>query len=148
MRPPESPSTRSSRFETSSLHPELEGVEWMEWTTHAGLRAFVIRHRWRGHWCGYVAIEPGHPYHGRRGDYADLPPLWVDGGTTYAGGHPVRVDIGTKSGVRSSMWWLGFTNAHRTWPSGEWGARGFEAIRFRCERLARQLAAMPPKEDA
>lgn len=56
-----------------------------------------------GHWCGYVAIAPGHPWHGRH--YADIP-VEVHWGLTWDGdGRPDFPDL-------PGWWWVGFDCAH------------------------------------
>lgn len=56
------------------------------------------------HWCGYIAIPPGHPWHGL--DY-DSVPADVHGGLTYATGD-ARSDFPHLPGG----WWIGFDCAH------------------------------------
>jgi hypothetical protein len=65
-------------------------------TTGAGL----------GHWCGYVAVPPGHPWHGR-----GFPlPVRVHGGVNHAS--PCDVALGVchvaAAGEPDDVWWFGF----------------------------------------
>ncbi len=59
----------------------------------AGLRCAVMRSA-LGHWCGYVQVPEGHPWHGQ--DELDVD---VHGGLTYTRAHGER-------------WQLGFDCAH------------------------------------
>jgi hypothetical protein len=61
--------------------------------------------------CGYVAVAPGHPYHGK--DYGEAD-VRVHGGITYAdkcqaGGHICHV---AKPGEPDDVWWIGFDCSH------------------------------------
>lgn len=62
-----------------------------------------------GAWCGYVAVPPGHPWHGL--EYDDVQwhyGLGVHGGLTFAGecgGHICHV---VEPGEPDNVWWLGF----------------------------------------
>jgi len=57
-----------------SQQPPIDKSDWGEgpWQTepdrvdfqHAGLPCLLLRHPNWGHWCGYVAVPPGHPLHG------------------------------------------------------------------------------------
>jgi hypothetical protein len=40
---------------------------------HAGLPCLALRHPNHGSWCGYAAVRPGHPLHGRDWREHDLP---------------------------------------------------------------------------
>src|SRR4051812_33030319 len=62
-----------------------------------------------GAWCGYVGVDPTHPYHGRDYDSLDVS---VHGGLTYAkecSGHVCHVP---KPGEPENLWWFGFDCAH------------------------------------
>lgn len=64
-----------------------------------------------GAWCGYVAVPPGHPWHGK--DYHDLEPHpEVHGGLTYADLCQGPVCHVQKAGEPDNVWWLGFDCAH------------------------------------
>lgn len=62
-----------------------------------------------GHFCGYVAIPPGHKYHGK--SYQDIE-VEVHGGLTYA--HECQGEIChvPKPGQNDNVWWVGFDCAH------------------------------------
>lgn len=85
---------------------EPDRVEWR----HKGLPCLMARGpSFSGHWCGYVAVPPGHPYHGK---HYDTPDVRVHGGLTYAdkcSGHVCHVP---KPGEPDDVWWFGFDCAH------------------------------------
>jgi hypothetical protein len=121
-----------------------------EFTTAAGLPALLVRNPWSGAWCGYVAISPGHPLHGKGNE--DTDDVNVHGGITFAGpcrGHVCHVP---KPGESDNVWWLGFDTNHGgdATPAG-WGGEivaGYQDyrdeayLRQECESLAAQLVAM------
>lgn len=81
-------------------------IEWRDDAT--GLPCLMVRPD-HGAWCGYVAVPPGHPWHGRDAEevFAD-----VHGGLTYAsacGGHVCHVP---RAGEPADVWWLGFDCVH------------------------------------
>jgi hypothetical protein len=83
---------------------EPDRLEW----EHAGLPCLATRGPC-GHWCGYAAVLPGHPFHGK--SYDD-PNVVVHGGLTYAdkcGGSVCHVP---KPGEPDDVWWFGFDCAH------------------------------------
>lgn len=66
-----------------------------------------------GAWCGYVAVPPAHPWHGK--DYSsiyDESSPDVHGGITYA--RPCQGDVChvAKPGEPDDVWWLGFDCNH------------------------------------
>ena len=78
-----------------------------------------------GHWCGYVGVNPGHPWHGT--DYngmgwddEDAPEqkVSVHGGLTYSGACQETKDETTGvchkpgPGETDNVWWFGFDCAH------------------------------------
>lgn len=78
---------------------------------HLGLPC--IAHRGgAGAWCGYVAVPPGHPAHGK--DYGDeiFDALYVHGGLTYADKCHRHICHVPKPGEPDDVWWLGFDCAH------------------------------------
>lgn len=84
---------------------EPDRVEWR----HAGLPCLIVRNELGGHWCGYAAVPPGHPLHGR--GYSDID-VDVHGGLTYAnpcGGPICHVP---HPGEPDDVWWFGFDCAH------------------------------------
>lgn len=141
----------------------------IEFRTAVGYHAIVLRQPSMGHLCGYVAVPPGHPYHGKsydsgpRGDYdADEPDysshdetasLDVHGGITYGGKCHGPVCHVPAPGEPADVWWLGFDAAHGFDEStrrlalgslGNWRGSSYKTIgymRAECERLAEQLKA-------
>lgn len=75
----------------------------------SGFPCLMQRHVKYGNWCGYVAVPPGHPAHGK--DYNDIV-CRVHGGLTYGSlceGHICHVP---KPGEPDNVFWLGFDCAH------------------------------------
>lgn len=67
-----------------------------------------------GHWCGYVGVPPGHPWHGQRLDDAGLdgPDIDVHGGITYAEPCAGEICHVPEPGESDDVWWLGFDACH------------------------------------
>src|SRR5688572_11433893 len=81
---------------------------------HAGLPCLMSRHPTLGHWCGYVAVPPGHPMHGKEYDSVEVD---VHGGLTYGSacrGHICHVP---KPGEPDDVFWFGFDCGH----AGDYG---------------------------
>jgi len=74
---------------------------------HKGLPC-LMRRTQLGAWCGYVAVPPGHPYHGK-GLEVDLS---AHGGITYAHGCAGEICHKAKPGESDEVWWFGFDCAH------------------------------------
>lgn len=131
--------------------------DFIEWRA-CGLPCLMVRHSEAGHWCGYVAVPPGHPLHGR--DYGDSDTqIDVHGGLTYSGACEGKVCHVPGPGEPDDVWWLGFDCAH--WAdlspgrAALYGGMGIERdvveqyrdavwVQRETERLARQLAEMVP----
>lgn len=140
-------------------------VDRVEWESH-GFPCLLLRHQESGHWCGYVAVPPGHPCHGK-----EEPEVSVHGGITYSGFCYGNVCHVPKPGEPDDVFWFGFDAAHGGDLNGfgcglghiygEYGAynheralrndTGFsypgvyrtqEYMRQECESLASQLAAL------
>jgi hypothetical protein len=137
----------------------------VEFVTEAGFPA-IIRRVPSGHLCGYVAVPPGHPAHGKtygrtwetdekgETDFDRPVPnvvedLVVHGGITYA--EPCDHDVGVchvpAPGESDDVWWLGFDAAHGgdvspAYSSGYGSYRTVAYMRDECESLAKQLAAL------
>ncbi len=75
---------------------------------HLGFPCLVVRVD-GGHLCGYVAMPPGHPWHGKDMDDVGAD---VHGGITYAQGCRGNVCHVPKPGEPDDVWWLGFDHAH------------------------------------
>ena len=88
-----------------------------EWR-YRGLPCLIVRNH-MGAWCGYVAVPPGHPWHGRSYEAVDAA---CHGGLTFASACAERPKaqfiIGNtichapREGEPADVWWLGFDCAH------------------------------------
>lgn len=135
----------------------------VDFKTAAGLPGLIVRQA-RGHLCGYVAVPPGHPLHGKTYGDEDVDALDVHGRITYGDRCHGNVCHVPEPGEPADVWWLGFDAAHSfdssprggftmSWvemfgdsPSaGAEDYRTVEYMRAECERLAEQLAAMGSK---
>lgn len=128
---------------------------------HVGLPCLALRNR-MGAWCGYVAVPPGHPFHGVDSD--DVP-VEVHGGLTYSNLCCDEICHVPKPGEPDNVYWLGFDCAH-AWDIAP-AMAAFERVRFadkphllrrdphevyrnlayvrhEIEGLAEQLAALSP----
>lgn len=103
-----------TRFGPGPWVGEPDRIEWR----YRGLPCLMRRSR-LGAWCGYVAVPPGHPWHGRGLDLD----VSVHGGLTFA--EPCMEDfVGSGdagpichvplAGEPDDVWWLGFDCAHFT----------------------------------
>jgi hypothetical protein len=128
--------------------------------THAGLPCLALRNH-HGSWCGYAAVPPGHPLHGR--DFHDVD-VDVHGGLTYADHcqHDLGICHVPNPGEPDDVWWFGFDCDHcwdvrpamnaqlRTYShyrymiSFDQGAsyKTLDYVRVEIMRLADQLAAV------
>lgn len=130
----------------------------VEWRAH-GLPCLLHRQPSLGHWCGYVAVPPGHPAHGK--DYACLD-MDVHGGLTYAESCSGNICHVPEPGEPNDVWWLGFDCAHlgdlspATAATGRLSGltifyepeatyRDLAYVRNEAEALAAQLAEMKPE---
>jgi hypothetical protein len=93
---------------------EPDRVEWY----FRDIACLALRHPDSGHWCGYAAVHPGHPWHGR--DFMDLD-LDVHGGLTFSAPCAPPSDERAKReqvchvprpGEPDAVWWLGFDCSH------------------------------------
>lgn len=143
---------------------EPDKVQWPDVAT--GLPCLAVRHGHSGHWCGYVGVAEGHPWHGK--DYDNLND-WpeVHGGLTFAdmcrpNGDEAR-DIChlPEPGEPDHVWWLGFDCAHygdrspqdeayardRGYPftrSPEETYKTLAYVKAECASLAAQIAEKQP----
>lgn len=136
---------------------EPDKVQWKDEAT--GLPCLAKRHPESGHWCGYVGVDPSHPWHGK--SYSDLPGYpEVHGGLTYAddcqeGPPETTVCHIPEPGEPEHLWWFGFDCHHSQdrspqdaiwdekyhgtcWRDGTYKALGY--VKANCARLARQIA--------
>jgi hypothetical protein len=66
-----------------------------------------------GAWCGYVAVPPGHPWHGKEFmSGSDEPRAEVHGGVTYTSKCQGPLCHVPKPGESDDVWWVGFDCAH------------------------------------
>lgn len=121
------------------------------WTDEAtGLECLAVRHGNFGHWCGYVAVPPQHPWFGA--DYGDLPQedLDVHWGLNYARAGDTILGLSTTQG--DGLWWFGFSCDHmgdltpHEVVNDEYGLRtndgvyrDLKFVRRECVRLAEQI---------
>lgn len=86
---------------------EPDRVEW----EHAGHPCLITRNEGEGNLCGYVAVAPGHPWHGV--DACDLQPgASAHSGVNYATACAGRICHVPKPGEPADVWWLGFDCGH------------------------------------
>ena len=167
---------------TEQQHSPIDRTGWppgpwdqepdrVEFKTAAGFPGLIVRHE-IGHWCGYVAVPPGHPCHGHgymseyekgadgwddydRPIHNPVDSLSVHGGITYAEKCAGDVCHVPEPGEPDDVFWLGFDCAHawdlsprdwehgRNWPDHHY--RDAAYVRAECESLAEQLAAIVSK---
>lgn len=119
---------------------------------HAGLPCLLKRNDDMGTWCGYAAVPPGHPAHGK--PYDDVP-VQAHGGLTYADACSGSICHVPKPGEPDDVWWLGFDCCHggdvvpmfvtmgmRSWFGRAEKYRDVAYVRRETKRLAQQLARM------
>ncbi len=137
---------------------EPDKVEWRDAAT--GLPCIAKRQPESGHWCGYVGVAPGHPWHGV--SYSNLPDYGpeVHGGLTYADecqeGPPEQtVRHIPAPGEPDHVWWFGFDCRHAwdiapsdyvsaeraRWRPRDGAYRTLDYVQNECRRLAQQVAA-------
>jgi hypothetical protein len=124
---------------------------------HAGLPCLALRHPRQGHWCGYAAVPPGHPAHGKDRNCVEVE---VHGGLSYEGLCDGLICHVPAPGEPDDVWWLGFDFGH-AWdilPGQEARGRSYGMppirsvmretyrdlayVRAQVESLAEQLAGM------
>lgn len=90
---------------------EPDKAHWVDKATD--LDCLIVRGR-SGALCGYVAVPPGHKYHGL--DYDAVPSMDVHGGLTFASScdeeSPSGICHVPSPGRPGDVWWLGFGCAH------------------------------------
>lgn len=59
---PEARKIDKSTWGAGPWQTEPDRIEW----EHVGLTCLMLRTDHMGNWCGYVAVPPGHPWHGHR----------------------------------------------------------------------------------
>ena len=83
---------------------------------HAGFACLALRHPEHGHYCGYVALPPGHPLHGK--DWGETPAtrdLDFHHGINYTAPCDGGMVCHTPApGEPDNVWWIGGDFGH-TW---------------------------------
>lgn len=103
----------------SAVETKIDKSKWADgpWKTepdrkeweYNGLSCLIVRVNSHGALCGYVAVPPNHPWHGKGYDDLDVD---VHGGLTYAQPCTGAVCHVPKPGEPDNVWWLGFDHAH------------------------------------
>lgn len=124
----------------------------VEFRAH-GFPCLMVRQPRVGHWCGYVGVPKGHPWHGESNyfwDRQDGPE--VHGGITYGEACAGAICHVPAPGEPDDVWWIGFDcahsgdlspadNAHSRRALREWETYKPESyVRAEVERLAQQAA--------
>ena len=86
-------------------HDEPDHVEF----EHVGFPCILHRNM---AWCGYVAVPPGHPWHGKGYDWENGIEAEVHGGITYAEKCQGAICHVAKPGEPDDVWWVGFDCNH------------------------------------
>src|SRR5437868_461399 len=86
---------------------EPDRLEWR----HAGLPCLMNRNR-SGVWCGYVAVPPGHPFHGASYDDERTYDLPSHGGLTFSSTCSGEICHVPQPGEPDDVWWFGFDCNH------------------------------------
>lgn len=116
----------------------MSDLRWLDPETGLPCRAIKVRDL--GHWCGYVLLPAGHPWHGK--DDSTIP-AQVHGGITFS--------------AKDGVWWrIGFDCAHlgdhvpgammRPPRDGE-VYRDLPFVKAECARLAAQAFAVQAGRD-
>lgn len=78
---------------------------------HLGFPCLITRHPSFGHLCGYIAVPPGHPYHGKHYD-DDAVKLYAHGSVNYSDRCFAHICHVPKPGEPDNVWWFGFDCGH------------------------------------
>lgn len=89
-------------------HAEPDRLEF----EHKGVPCLLVRNKSLGNWCGYAAVPPGHPLHGKGYDAPQLEDVRAHGGLTYASACCGEICHTPKAGEPDDVWWFGFDCAH------------------------------------
>lgn len=134
---------KAERFGPGPWMDEPDRIEWES----GDFPCLMVRNVFSGFWCGYVAMPPGHPWHGQ-GDDALSRVADVHGGVTYAASCGGTICHVPKPGKPDDVWWVGFDCGHsgdaspctaKLWGMREWETyRDAAYVRTEVERLAEQ----------
>jgi len=97
--------------------PWIDEPDKVSWTDESTGRPCLIHRGPTGALCGYVAVDPGHPLHGRSYDIESLYGT-VHGDLTYAAFCQEDCDESEgichvpEPGAPDDVWWFGFDCAH------------------------------------
>jgi hypothetical protein len=159
------PATEPSTVDETRYGPgpwvgEPDRLEWR----HRGVPCLMVRNMEIGNWCGYAAVPPGHPWHGKDTDeFEDAIRVEVHWGLTYADACAGDICHVPLPGEPGDVWWLGFDCAH-AFDATPFTAKlradqgfGFRSaadagevyrdvayVRAQCEQLADQVIAARP----
>ena len=104
--------TQEEKLEKFGPGPWIDEPDHVEFR-HEGFPCIIHRNH-GGVWCGYVAVPPGHPWHGKEyygvcegGVHAD-----VHGGLTYAEECQGEICHVPAPGEPDNVWWVGFDCGH------------------------------------
>lgn len=169
--------------EQTWINPEVDRSGWgpgpwdgepdkVQWTDEAtGYPCIASRGNPRfGNWCGYVAVPPGHRFHGASYDDVDVE---VHGGLTFSAScaedapQEIAICHVPEPGEPADVWWLGWDAGHAfdiapgldastrehdprslllpenrpaSWPVSTY--KTLEYVKRECAELARQLAGV------
>lgn len=99
-----------AKVEAGPWQDEPDRLEWR----HKGVPCLIVRNPTGFNLCGYAAVNPGHPWHGKSYGGEDGIDAIAHGGLTFAdkcmpNGPVCHV---AQPGEPEDVWWLGFDCAH------------------------------------
>jgi hypothetical protein len=87
--------------------------DYVSWTHQETDMACLMVRNWQGSWCGYVAVEEGHPLYERQYEVAsDIANIEVHGGLTFGDFCHEPICHVPEPGKPDKVWWLGFDCGH------------------------------------
>jgi hypothetical protein len=121
--------------------PWQNEVDFQAWD-YMGFSCIAVRHEHFGHFCGYLAVPPDHPWHGQSdedlmGEEEGAECVDVHGGITYSA--LGQVYLARHKGIGSEDWCIGFDCGH----SGDL-MPGMEASLGRLRELTDQATLTSP----
>lgn len=107
---PEDFSVNKSEWQPGPWQEEPDRVDF----EHAGFHCLILRNASGGHLCGYVGVQPGHPWHGEDFSAGSIDGEWPDvhGGITYSEECAGNICHTPKPGEPEHLFWQGFDCAH------------------------------------